>query len=80
MADTRLQADELGADVLQIYASDNPIAVHGPYCHQTTRTRHGQLVCDYTCTRARGHYGPHVAHVPGGSAAAVWRNDDNPRD
>ena len=26
----------------------------------------------YTCTREHGHDGPHVAHVPDGSAIVMW--------
>jgi len=46
-----------------------PMATQSPYCHERAADDDRST---YTCTRNAGHEGPHVAHVPDGTAVVLW--------
>lgn len=78
---SKRKADDLSVADGRTYGETYPVAITGPFCHTTTRVNHGGTRSTYTCTREANHAGPHVAHLPGGYAAAVWRDAScNPLD
>lgn len=70
------QADDLTAAEAQQWADTYTMAVRLPSCMAVVQTLHSGIRYKFTCTREASHVGPHVAHVPGGSVAAVWMTDD----
>lgn len=48
-----------------------PVALVAPYCHESAADDERR---SYFCTREANHIGPHVAHVPDGSAIVTWED------
>jgi len=50
-----------------------PVVSHGPLClHKAARRR-----ATYVCTRSPEHDGPHVSHIPDGTAVVMWDSNVN---
>jgi ornithine cyclodeaminase/alanine dehydrogenase-like protein (mu-crystallin family) len=59
-------------------AAEYPLWVsvaEGRYCNQAAAAVPDASIV-FTCTRTRGHSGPHVAHVPDGTVAAWWDDEE----